>query len=116
MASIQRLNDFYQGDTKRWAFESEQDLTGSLFVFRMAKDLEQPTPDLEIEGVLDSPVPSLNTIHRVWFTIPGNLSAGLAPGAYLCHHRWRDAQGLVLTFLQTPIVVKPSLPKGQSVI
>lgn len=106
---MDKLADFYQGESKFWNVTFADDITNSTLYFRMAKKLDQPNADIEILGSLWPPVDG--KILGCSFDLTPAISAGLVPGQYHAEHEIRSATR-VDYFLRQEIIVKIAMPKG----
>lgn len=105
------LKDFYRGDTKRWLVTFEQDITGGIVTFRMAKTMDQAAPDLQIVGVVEEPSVPGNPTYSALMTITAEQSDGLAAGTYTTMHHLA-LNGDSHTFNVQALKVLPVVPKN----
>ncbi len=104
-----KLVDFYQGESKLWTVSFAFDITNDTIYFRMAKDLKQTSPDLEIMGVGLFPIGG--EILGVSFALTPALSAGLEAGEYYAEHEIRSLTRVEI-FLRQKIIVNYPVPRS----
>lgn len=105
----EKLADFYQGETKLWTVSFASDISADTIYFRLAKDLSQNAPDLEVLGVALPPVNG--DILGVTVQLTPQQSTALEPGEYYTEHEIRSVTR-VAYFLRQKITVKLPLPKA----
>lgn len=111
---MNKLADFFQGETKNWRATFEDDLSNSTLYFRMAKKLDQAAPDLEVMATLDSPIDEGLPTQRILgcsFSISNAASEALEPGEYYGEHEIRSLNRVDL-FLRQRITVMLRVPKS----
>lgn len=107
---MDKLADFYQGETKRWYVTFAEDISTSELFFRMAKKRSQVAPDLEISATLDPP-DGQGMVLRATFVISAAESEALDAVAYEAEHEIRSGTTVDI-FLPQKIEVKQRVPKA----
>lgn len=108
---MNQLQDFYQGETKRWRVEWPTDIAGAVITFRLSRRAGQANADLEIAAELDAPDANGEVFGAV-LEITAAASATLTPAEYQAEHHITLADGDAGIFGRQEIKVKKPLPPG----